>query len=214
MRRRNGAVSRRADDIVIFKLGCLVLLGISCGLFTDLADIVQLAASVNIGITRNGHQRIASGCFWNRVGIRRIVGIGLRNPIVHNRSAWVDGEGQLIAQLRGQFHGAARESAAWPNVGDGRLVHIFLACTGYPECKTTKNVVKGKDDKVIVVNEKCEKCGAPMRVCRGKRGAFLGCSRYPACKSTKPVPKGKPDEGAATGETAAAGDGTAAPAGE
>ncbi len=90
----------------------------------------------------------------------------------------------------------------------------FLACTGYPECKTTKNVVKGKDDKVIVVNEKCEKCGAPMRVCRGKRGAFLGCSRYPACKSTKPVPKGKPDEGAATGETAAAGDGTAAPAGE
>ena len=54
-------------------------------------------------------------------------------------------------------------------------------------------------DKVIVVNEVCEKGGAPMRVCSSRRGKFLGCSRYPACKSTKPMPKVK-DEAAVEGQ--------------
>jgi DNA topoisomerase-1 len=34
---------------------------------------------------------------------------------------------------------------------------------------------------------RCELCGAPMVVKRGKRGKFLSCSRFPACKNAKPI---------------------------
>jgi DNA topoisomerase I len=35
---------------------------------------------------------------------------------------------------------------------------------------------------------KCEKCGGPMGVKQGRRGAFLGCLNYPKCRSTAPIP--------------------------
>lgn len=35
--------------------------------------------------------------------------------------------------------------------------------------------------------EKCEKCGKPMMVKRGRFGKFLACSGYPECKNTKPM---------------------------
>ena len=38
-------------------------------------------------------------------------------------------------------------------------------------------------------SEVCEKCGKPMVVKRGFRGAFLACSGYPDCKNTKPIKK-------------------------
>ena len=67
----------------------------------------------------------------------------------------------------------------------------FLACTGYPECKNTKDF-KEVDGKIVVVeeettNELCEKCGRPMVVKRGRFGRFLACSGYPECKTSKPI---------------------------
>ena len=35
--------------------------------------------------------------------------------------------------------------------------------------------------------EKCEKCGAPLKIKIGRFGKFLACSRYPECKFTKPI---------------------------
>ena len=40
--------------------------------------------------------------------------------------------------------------------------------------------------------EKCEKCGSPMRILFNKRGKFLGCSKYPECKNTTPIGGRKP----------------------
>ena len=37
---------------------------------------------------------------------------------------------------------------------------------------------------------RCENCGAPMVVKRGRFGSFLTCSRYPDCKTTKPISLG------------------------
>jgi DNA topoisomerase-1 len=67
----------------------------------------------------------------------------------------------------------------------------FLACTGYPDCKNTKDF-KEVDGKVIPVeeettNETCEKCGRPMVIKRGRFGRFMACSGYPECKSSKPL---------------------------
>ncbi len=65
----------------------------------------------------------------------------------------------------------------------------FLACTNYPECKTTKPLGDEKKLNEEFSNEVCEKCGKPMQVKRGRFGAFLGCSGYPKCKNLKPIVK-------------------------
>jgi DNA topoisomerase-1 len=63
----------------------------------------------------------------------------------------------------------------------------FLACSNYPECKTTKEMAKGdaaeatSDDEQII----CDKCGKPMQLKRSRFGQFFACSGYPDCKNTK-----------------------------
>ncbi|MFC1767721.1 type I DNA topoisomerase [Candidatus Margulisiibacteriota bacterium] len=62
----------------------------------------------------------------------------------------------------------------------------FMACSGYPECKTTKPL-PSEDGKKI--EEKCEKCGKPMVEKRSRFGSFLACSGYPDCKNIKSILK-------------------------
>ena len=67
----------------------------------------------------------------------------------------------------------------------------FLACTGYPECKNTKDFIE-EDGKIKVVediptDEVCPTCGKAMVNKRGRFGRFLACSDYPTCKTTKPI---------------------------
>lgn len=51
----------------------------------------------------------------------------------------------------------------------------FIACTGYPQCKNAKPIVK----KIDVV---CPSCGGDIIVKKSKRGKiFYGCSNYPDC---------------------------------
>ena len=65
----------------------------------------------------------------------------------------------------------------------------FMACTNYPDCKTTKQIGEEKDLAEEFSDEKCEKCGKPMAVKRGRFGTFLGCSGYPECKTIKSIAK-------------------------
>ncbi|MFZ5364842.1 MAG: type I DNA topoisomerase [Patescibacteria group bacterium] len=69
----------------------------------------------------------------------------------------------------------------------------FLACSNYPECKNTKNIVSTngeiKTEEPEATNEICDKCGAPMVIKHGRYGKFLGCSKYPECKNIKPIVK-------------------------
>ncbi|MFH1426338.1 MAG: type I DNA topoisomerase [Candidatus Kerfeldbacteria bacterium] len=66
----------------------------------------------------------------------------------------------------------------------------FLACTGYPDCKTTKpldeNGEPAPEEKSDV---KCDKCGADMVQKHGRFGPFLGCSNYPDCKNIVNIEK-------------------------
>ncbi len=67
----------------------------------------------------------------------------------------------------------------------------FLACSGYPDCKNTKDFIE-EDGKIKVVedlptDETCPTCGKPMVNKRGRFGRFLACSDYPACKTTRPI---------------------------
>ncbi len=70
----------------------------------------------------------------------------------------------------------------------------FLACSGYPECKNTKELPKGNANNegntadTEETGEICEKCGKPMVIKAGRYGKFLSCSGYPECKNIKPIP--------------------------
>ncbi|MDH4069601.1 MAG: type I DNA topoisomerase, partial [Ignavibacteria bacterium] len=63
----------------------------------------------------------------------------------------------------------------------------FMACTGYPSCKTTKPLESELEQVKHVGDIKCDLCGADMVVKGGRFGSFLGCSAYPECKNTKPL---------------------------
>ncbi|HMF27308.1 MAG TPA: type I DNA topoisomerase [Candidatus Cybelea sp.] len=51
----------------------------------------------------------------------------------------------------------------------------FISCSGYPECKTTKPIVKE-------TGASCPKCSGAIVERRSKKGrVFYGCSNYPKC---------------------------------
>ncbi len=62
----------------------------------------------------------------------------------------------------------------------------FMACSGFPECKNTRPILKS-------IGVKCPECGKDIVRRRGKSGkTFYGCSNYPQCKVSfwyKPVNK-------------------------
>ena len=67
----------------------------------------------------------------------------------------------------------------------------FMACSGYPECKNTRDLGdKGDSEdgaKTDEVEGNCDKCEAPLIMKRGRFGKFIACSKYPECKFTKPI---------------------------
>ena len=68
----------------------------------------------------------------------------------------------------------------------------FIACTGFPECKTTKPILKK-------TGASCPKCEGELveRSSRGRgRRPFFGCTKYPACdfiSNKRPVPHPCPE---------------------
>jgi DNA topoisomerase-1 len=71
----------------------------------------------------------------------------------------------------------------------------FLACTNYPECKTTRDIPKAHDEAgeeahAEAAEEICDNCGKPMAMKRGRFGQFLACTGYPECKTTRKIQKG------------------------
>jgi DNA topoisomerase I len=61
----------------------------------------------------------------------------------------------------------------------------FFACTGYPDCKTTKPIggTQKKPDQAL--DEKCPQCGNHLVLKTGRYGEFTACSNYPTCKFVK-----------------------------
>jgi DNA topoisomerase I len=61
----------------------------------------------------------------------------------------------------------------------------FMACTGYPDCKTTRRLDQGKKVPDIPLDELCPKCGRNLMIRHGRYGEFTSCSGYPDCKYVK-----------------------------
>jgi DNA topoisomerase I len=62
----------------------------------------------------------------------------------------------------------------------------FMACTGYPDCKTTRRLDQGKKVPDVPLEEVCPACKTRNLVLRhGRYGEFISCSGYPDCKYIK-----------------------------
>jgi len=62
----------------------------------------------------------------------------------------------------------------------------FMACTGYPDCKTTRRLDQGKRVPDIPLDEICPECKTRNLIIRhGRYGEFTSCSGYPDCKYVK-----------------------------
>ncbi len=85
----------------------------------------------------------------------------------------------------------------------------FLACSNYPECRTTREIARpslpgaaateekkgsaaagangGASPAAEAEEEACELCGKPMALKRGRFGQFLGCTGYPDCRNIRKI---------------------------
>jgi DNA topoisomerase-1 len=62
----------------------------------------------------------------------------------------------------------------------------FYACTGYPDCRTTKPLaVRGRAAEPIPLKENCPECGGQLVEKVGRYGAFIACSNFPECRYTR-----------------------------
>jgi DNA topoisomerase-1 len=63
----------------------------------------------------------------------------------------------------------------------------FIACTGYPECTSTRELptTTSEDLGEQGEDEYCTNCGRPMVLKKGRFGQFMACTGYPDCKTTR-----------------------------
>ena len=68
---------------------------------------------------------------------------------------------------------------------------FFLGCSGYPDCKYTRNVGEDKEsaEPEVVEGRSCPKCESNLIIRSGRYGKFIGCSSYPDCKYIEPLEK-------------------------
>lgn len=117
-------------------------------------------------------------------------------------------------QMRAAKQQAIPTDEKCENCGSGMVIKFgrfgqFLACSNYPECRTTREVAKpasaegdaksagatvsaktaGQGDASEEEAESCELCGKPMALKRGRFGQFLGCTGYPECRNIRKIAK-------------------------
>src|SRR6185295_7731889 len=66
----------------------------------------------------------------------------------------------------------------------------FLACSGYPECKNTREQLD--DGPRQEFTEDCPYCQKRLALRKGRFGAFLACPDYPTCRGTARL-RARPD---------------------
>jgi len=124
----------------------------------------------------------------------------------------------LLAEFTAGFYPALEKAAkdmekqvldsglACPTCGKPMMVKFgrngeFLACSGYPECKSTSNFTRDEEGKYSFAEKPaevppevvgtCPECGKDLHLKKARTGSrFIACSGYPKCKYTKPFTTG------------------------
>ena len=60
---------------------------------------------------------------------------------------------------------------------------------GVVQINTELKKIKDEEDRILKAAGRCEKCGRPFKISRGRWGKFLACTGYPECKNIKKIEK-------------------------
>ena len=60
---------------------------------------------------------------------------------------------------------------------------------GVMQINTELKKIKDEEDRILKATGRCEKCGRPFKISRGRWGKFLACTGYPECKNIKKIEK-------------------------
>jgi DNA topoisomerase-1 len=103
----------------------------------------------------------------------------------YTRELTVDLPDLDVASLSEQGEGEYCENCGRPMVLKKGRFGTFFACTGYPDCKTTKQIGGAQKKPDVQLEEKCPVCGSHMVLKTGRFGEFTACGNYPTCKHVK-----------------------------
>jgi len=97
------------------------------------------------------------------------------------------------------------ENCGKPLVLKRRRFGQFLACSGYPDCKTTCKIQKGGKvaARDVWLEEHCPQCSGNLTLKQGRYGPFTACANYPKCKYIKQETTGVSCPGCGAGEIVA-----------
>ena len=91
------------------------------------------------------------------------------------------GEAEISSNTEEEFC----ENCGRPMVLKRGRFGTFMACTGYPECRTTRRLDGAQKKPDQPLDEKCPECGRQLLLRNGRYGEFVSCSGYPECKYIK-----------------------------
>ena len=110
------------------------------------------------------------------------------------------GDGENPVEVTEQDAEEYCENCGRPMVLKKGRFGTFYACTGYPDCKTTKRIGEAQKKPDVLLEEQCPECGHPLAVKTGRFGEFTACSNYPACKYVRQKTTGVACPQCGTGE--------------
>jgi DNA topoisomerase-1 len=112
------------------------------------------------------------------------------------------GDGENPVEIAEQDAEEYCENCGRPMVLKKGRFGTFYACSGYPDCKTTKQIGGAQRKPDVLLEEKCPLCGHQLATKSGRFGEFTACSNYPTCKYVLQKTTGVPCPKCGTGELA------------
>ena len=87
------------------------------------------------------------------------------------------GDGENPVEVTEQDAEEYCENCGRPMVLKKGRFGTFYACSGYPDCKTTKQIGGAQKKPDVLLEEKCPDCGHALALKTGRFGEFTACSK-------------------------------------
>lgn len=145
-----------------------------------MTDIKRLEIPTELSCDKCGQPMVIR---WGRHG--SFIGCSGYPECTNTRELKVDLPDVESADLTDQEDADYCENCGRPMVLKRGRFGTFYACSGYPDCKTTRRIGGEERKPDVPLEENCPQCGSQLVLKHGRYGEFTACSNYPACKFVK-----------------------------
>jgi DNA topoisomerase-1 len=147
---------------------------------TEMTDIKRMAKPTDVVCDRCGKQMVIK---WGKNG--SFLACSGYPECTNTRDLSVDLPDVDKVDLTEQDADEYCENCGRPMVLKKGRFGQFYACSGYPDCKTTKQLGGAQKKQDVPLEEVCPQCGKNLVRKFGRFGEFVACSGYPECKYVK-----------------------------